>query len=62
MVKVFVLILFLMLFISCSKLTDDPGESYIYISHPRINSNDGIYDKVYNIDFSSYDMILLGVI
>ncbi|WP_299684993.1 hypothetical protein [uncultured Dokdonia sp.] len=45
---------------SCKQSTIDPPSSYIYVAHTRINSNDGLYDKVYGIDFSSYDMTLLG--
>ncbi|WP_299769628.1 hypothetical protein [uncultured Dokdonia sp.] len=38
----------------------DSSSSYIYLAHTRLDTNDGLYDKVYDIDFSNYDMTLLG--
>lgn len=34
--------------------------SFIYVSHTRLDTNDGIYAPVYDIDFSHFDMTLLG--
>lgn len=45
---------------SCKRSSITEPTSYIYLSHPRVDSNDSIYGKVYGIDFSKYDMTLLG--
>lgn len=35
-------------------------DHFIYLSHTLIDTNDSIYDKVYDIDFSNFEMTLLG--
>lgn len=54
------LIAFVISFLSCKQSVIDPPSSYIYVAHTRLNSNDSLYHKVYDIDFSNYDMTLLG--
>lgn len=46
--------------LGCNQTSSQPDFSAIYISHTRVNSNKGIFKKVYDIDFSKYDMTLLG--
>lgn len=53
-------IVFVLLLTSCKQSVVETPSSYIYIAHTRVNSNDSIYGKVYDIDFSQYDMTLLG--
>ncbi len=60
MYKGLFLIAFVLLFFSCKESVIDPPGSYIYVAHTRLNSNDSLYSKVYDIDFSNYDMTLLG--
>lgn len=60
MYKELFVVAFVLLLASCKKSVVEAPSSYIYIAHTRVNSNDGIYDKVYDIDFSQYDMTLLG--
>lgn len=38
----------------------DFEEKYIYLSHTRLNSNDSVFKKIYNLDLDLYDMLLLG--
>ncbi|MFC4634840.1 hypothetical protein ACFO3O_13035 [Dokdonia ponticola] len=45
---------------SCKESSVNPPKSYIYVAHTRLNTNDSVYHKVYDIDFSTYDMTLLG--
>ena len=40
-------------------LAEDPS-SFIYVAHTRLDDNRGIYPKIYDIDFSKYEMTLLG--
>ena len=54
------LIGFVLLLFSCKQSSIDSPSSYIYLSHTRIKTNDSVYHKVYDIDFSRYDMTLLG--
>ena len=35
-------------------------QHFIYLSHIRLDTNDGIYSKIYDIDFSNYNYKLLG--
>ncbi|GAB5473176.1 MAG: hypothetical protein Mars2KO_12750 [Maribacter sp.] len=35
-------------------------DKFIYLSHSRLSTNDGIYTKVYDINFSRYSYRLLG--
>ena len=60
MTKFFILFLLLLTILSCADSSPEPGSTYIYVSHPRINANDRMYGKVYEIDFSKYDMTLIG--
>jgi hypothetical protein len=58
-------ILFAFIFVaiafSCKEsASNDVKTSYIYVSHTRTDTNDSIYNKLYGIDFSKYDMTLLG--
>lgn len=54
----------LLLLIGCNKkpLTDsaEDAANFIYVAHTRLDDNRGIYSKIYDIDFSQYDMTLLG--
>lgn len=34
--------------------------NFIYVAHTRLDDNRGIYSKIYDIDFSQYEMTLLG--
>ena len=36
------------------------SENYIYLSHTRLDTNDGVYSKIYDINFDDFDMTLLG--
>lgn len=45
---------------SCSGVLDSPNTHLIYLSHTRLEANDSVYKPVYNIDFSKFDMTLLG--
>lgn len=49
-----------MFLFSCEESIVDTPNSYIYLAHTRLNTNDSVYHKVYDIDFSKYDMTLLG--
>lgn len=60
MIKFFTLVLVVSSILSCGESTPVAQRTYIYISHPRINANDVMYEKVYDIDFSRYDMRLIG--
>lgn len=55
----FLIAIVLFLF-SCEEPLVDAPSSYIYLAHTRLNTNDSVYHKVYDIDFSKYDMTLLG--
>jgi len=59
-IKSFILLFLLLSIFSCAKTLPEAANTYIYISHPRINASDRMYEKVYNIDFSKYDMTLIG--
>jgi hypothetical protein len=58
------------LFISCTDPDDSPsptdddtipeGIDYIYLSHTRTADNTSIFSKVYDINFSKFEMKLLG--
>ncbi|MFT5863182.1 MAG: hypothetical protein ACI828_001839 [Flavobacteriales bacterium] len=55
---------FLTLLFACnekplSDLAEDPS-TFIYVAHTRLDDNRGIYSKIYDIDFSQYEMTLLG--
>ena len=57
-------IAFLGLFSGCnetplSEAAETPS-NFIYIAHTRLDDNRGIYSKIYDIDFSLYEMTLLG--
>ncbi|MFT5891582.1 MAG: hypothetical protein ACI9Y7_001687 [Dokdonia sp.] len=54
------LIGFILFLFSCKQPLIDLPSSYIYVSHTRLKTNDSVYHKVYDIDFSKYDMTLLG--
>lgn len=55
------LIAFIMILFSCGDSQIDAiPSSYIYVSHTRVKTNDSVYKKIYDIDFSKYDMTLLG--
>lgn len=58
--KGFFLIALMLLVISCKQPSVEDSNSYIYIAHTRVKTNDSVYSKVYDIDFSKYDMTLLG--
>lgn len=55
----FLIAIVLFLF-SCEESSVNPPSSYIYMAHTRLATNDSVYHKVYDIDFSKYDMTLLG--
>jgi hypothetical protein len=60
---IFSVILF---FAACSQNRDlienskNSRKNYIYLSHTRLNSNESIFNKVYDLNLKYYDMILLG--
>ena len=58
--KGLLLIGFVLFLFSCKQASIDTPSSYIYVSHTRLKTNDSVYHKVYDIDFSTYDMTLLG--
>jgi len=43
-----------------SKNSVENARHFIYLAHTRIKTNDSIYSKIYDIDFSQFDMTLLG--
>lgn len=45
---------------ACSESESMNTAYFIYVSHPRLQSNDSIYRPVYEIDFDKFDMTLLG--
>ncbi|MEP0264853.1 hypothetical protein [Dokdonia sp.] len=58
--KGFLLIVFMLVVVSCKQPSVETSSSFIYIAHTRVKTNDSVYKKVYDIDFSKYDMTLLG--
>ena len=60
MYRLVVFIVFIILLDSCKKPLSSPFQTYIYLSHIRFNNNRNIYAKLYDVDYSKYNMILLG--
>ncbi len=60
MYKAIILAILFVVVLSCNNATSNNANKYIYLSHTRIDANDGVYNKVYDIDFSKYKMTLLG--
>ena len=59
--KSFLLGLFGVIAVSCVSNSEQAGaHHFIYLAHTRMNHNDSIYKKVYDIDFSKFEMTLLG--
>ena len=50
--------------LSCSDTAtataQEESAHFLYLAHTRLNDNSGIYNKVYDIDFDDYQMLLLG--
>lgn len=50
--------------LSCSETSiselQEQTARFLYLAHTRLNDNSGLYEKVYDIDFDAYEMLLLG--
>lgn len=55
---------FITLIVSSCRKDELPKEdlihSYLHLSHTRTNDNSGIYSPLYSVDYSKYDLLLLG--
>ena len=45
---------------SPSDHSSEDSEKYLYVSHTRLDDNNGVHPKIYPLDFSDYDYLLLG--
>ncbi|MCH2233873.1 MAG: metallophosphoesterase [Crocinitomicaceae bacterium] len=55
--------IFLIALTSCRKdkpNAEDITHSYLHLSHTRLADNSGMYAPVYDIDYSQYELLLLG--
>ncbi len=58
--KEILLFALVILVISCKQFPVNKTSSFLYLAHTRVKTNDSVYHKVYDIDFTEYDMLLLG--
>lgn len=62
--KLVVMITCLGLLLACDQkpinTTEATAANFIYVAHTRLDDNRGIYSKIYDIDFSQFEMTLLG--